>query len=413
MRVELINTGSELLLGQVLNTHLTFLAQALWPIGLSIERQVTVPDGDAIRVALRETFGRADIVLVTGGLGPTTDDITRDIAADLLGLALENDPEIARLIEERLSTRGIPMTARILRQAQRPSTAEILHNRHGTAPGLYLAPQSLPGGGLSPHLFLLPGPPRELMPMVENEVLPRLKSLLPEGSKREMQTWRVVGVPESIVEEAVGEALIALGIEPGYCARPGEVDVRIIGSKQQITSAEVLLLDKFGSAVLPKDTRSLEQWLIEELTRRHLSIATAESCTGGGLADSLTNVPGSSAVFGYGFVTYANSAKERLGVPAELLAAHGAVSEPVARALAAATLAASGADYALATTGIAGPGGGSEEKPTGTVFIALAAKTGEVVVEKHLLKTERVTFKNLVAQRAFNLLRKKLLSAGD
>jgi nicotinamide-nucleotide amidase len=410
MRVELINTGSELLLGQVLNTHLNYLGEALWPVGLSIQRQVTVPDGEAIRDALLESFARAEIVIVTGGLGPTTDDITRDITASLLGLSLENDPEIARGIEERLKTRNIKTTERVLRQAQRPQKSVVLPNNYGTAPGLYFAPMLLPTGKHSPHLFLLPGPPKELQPMVAQDVIPRLRALLPDGASREMQIWRVVGVPESTVEEAVGEALIDLGIEPGYCARPGEVDVRIIGLQQQVQDAEVLLKKAFGSAVLPQDSKTLEAWLVSELTRRQKTIATAESCTGGALAHQITNAPGSSAVFGYGFVTYANAAKERLGVSKELLAEHGAVSQPVAEALAHAALHASGADYALATTGIAGPGGGSQEKPVGTVYIALGRKNGPVTVQKHCFKSDRGTFKYLVVQTALNLLRQSLLA---
>jgi nicotinamide-nucleotide amidase len=410
MRVELINTGSELLLGQVVNTHLTTLAELLWPLGLSIERQVTVPDGDAIRDAMQDAFGRADIVLVTGGLGPTTDDLTRDIAAELLGLEMHIDPTIENAIRERLEKRGIRFTDRILRQAQRPSGAEILANRHGTAPGLYLPPVPLPGGKLSPHLFLLPGPPRELKPMVEDELLPRLRALIPESPRQQMQTWRVIGIPESHVEEGVGEALIQLGIEPGYCARPNEVDVRIIGTEAQLLAAEMLLKKAFGSAMLPKDTRSLEQWLVETLTQRGQTLATAESCTGGALACRITDVPGSSAIFGHGFVTYANTAKIELGVPSQLLETHGAVSAPVAEALARNAKRLSGADFALSTTGIAGPGGGSDEKPVGIVFIALVLPDGSVVVEKYRYQTDRQVFKQLTTQAAFNLLRRSILT---
>ena len=410
MRVELLNTGSELLLGQVLNTHLCTLAEALWPLGLTIQRQVTVPDGDAIRLALQETFGRADIVLITGGLGPTTDDLTRDITAELLGLELHADPAIEKSIVERLEKRGIRLTDRVLRQAQRPKEAEILTNRCGTAPGLYLPPLSLQNGELSPHLFLLPGPPRELKPMLEEEVLPRLRKLQPDSPRHQMQTWRVVGIPESHVEDAVGEALLKLGIEPGYCARPNEVDVRIIGTEAQLTVAQSLLQAAFGTAMLPPDTRSLEHWLVETLQQRGLTLATAESCTGGSLAGKITDLPGSSNVFGYGFVTYANAAKLALGVPADLLEAHGAESEPVARALALGAQQVAGADYALATTGIAGPTGGSEEKPVGTVFIALALPDKTVLVEKFRYQSDRQVFKQLTTQSAFNLLRKQLLS---
>ena len=199
-RVELINTGSELLLGQVLNTHLQYLADALWPLGLAISRQVTVPDGPVIREALLESFQRADIVFVTGGLGPTTDDLTRDLVAGLLGLPMQEDPEIAAAIRERLEKRGIRVTDRIFRQAQRPAEAEVLANRFGTAPGLYFPPLPVAaeGGGHSPHVFLLPGPPRELRPMVETEVLPRLRALLPAAGDRRMRLWPTLGAALSL-----------------------------------------------------------------------------------------------------------------------------------------------------------------------------------------------------------------------
>jgi nicotinamide-nucleotide amidase len=413
LRVELLNTGSELLLGQVLNTHLQFLADALWPLGLGISRQTTVPDGPVIKEALLESFARADIVFVTGGLGPTTDDLTRDIVAELLGLDMQEDPVIAALIRERLDKRGIRVTDRIFRQAQRPEQAEVLSNRFGTAPGLYFPPMRLAGRGedLSPHLFLLPGPPRELKPMVETEVLPRLRALLPPTPGRIMRLWRVVGVPESHVEEAVGETLLALGIEPGYCARPGEVDVRVIGTPEQIEAAGKLLQTALGFAILPEEMRSLEHFLVAELAGRKLRLATVESCTGGALANRVTHVPGSSAVFGYGYVTYANEAKQELGVPPTLLQQHGAVSSQVAESLALNAQRRSQADYALATTGIAGPSGGSEQKPTGTVYIALAEPGGTVQIEHHVLQTDRLSFKNLVTQAALNMLRRALEKA--
>jgi len=413
LRVELLNTGSELLLGQVLNTHLQYLADALWPLGLGIARQTTVPDGPVIKEALLESFARADIVFVTGGLGPTTDDLTRDIVAELLGLNMQEDPAIAALIRERLEKRGIRITDRIFRQAQRPEQAEILSNRFGTAPGLYFPPMPLAGraGALSPHVFLLPGPPRELKPMVETEVLPRLRAILPPAPNRLMRLWRVVGVPESHVEEAVGEALLALGIEPGYCARPGEVDVRVIGTPEQIEAAGALLQKALGHAILPEEIRSLEHLIVAELASRKQRLATVESCTGGALANRVTHVPGSSAVFGYGYVTYANEAKQELGVPATLLEQHGAVSAQVAESLALNAKRRAQSDYALATTGIAGPSGGSEQKPTGTVYIALAKPDGTVLVEHHVLQTDRLSFKNLVTQTALNMLRRALEKA--
>lgn len=411
MRVELINTGSELLLGQVVNTHLKYLATALWTIGITIQRQATVPDGAPIREALLESFARCDVVIVTGGLGPTTDDITRDVASELLGLKMQLDPAVAKAIEERLKTRQIPVTARILRQAERPEECELLQNNHGTAPGLYFPPLPLRDGKRSPHLFLLPGPPRELIPMVEADLIPRLRMLVPEGSAQNMQIWRVVGVPESIVEETVGESLIKIGIEPGYCARPSEVDVRIVGSPRQLEEAAALLKTSFGNAVLPETSRTLEDWLVAELTRRKQTLATAESCTGGALANQITNAAGSSGVFGYGFVTYANTAKEYIGVQKKLLEEHGAVSAAVAEALALHALKISGADYSLATTGIAGPAGGSDQKPVGTVYIALAQRNGSVTVDHCRFTSDRQTFKQLAVQHALTMLRRALLQA--
>jgi nicotinamide-nucleotide amidase len=408
MRVELINTGSELLYGQVLNTHLPYLAQSLFPLGLTISRQVTVPDGPPIREALLEAFPRSEAILVTGGLGPTTDDITRDLVAELLELPLESDPAIAAAIAERLARRGIPLTSRVLRQSEKPRSARVLPNAFGTAPGLYLAPIKTTSFA-SPHLFLLPGPPRELRPMVEHSVLPLLRSLFPQENQQRIHLWRVVGVPESVVEATVGEALLELGVELGYCARLGEVDVRVRGSDEEADQAEAILRKAFGKSVLPAGTASLEEFVIQELARRKQTVATAESCTGGFIANLLTNVPGASAVLGAGQVTYANSAKIALGVPAQQIESCGAVSEPVAASLAQAARARAGATFGISSTGIAGPGGGSEEKPVGTVYVAVAGPDEEVRVEKHRFQTDRLAFKQLAAQAALLLLRRILL----
>ena len=408
MIVEVLNTGSELLLGQVLNTHLKFMAQAMFPLGLRVERQVTVPDGVAIREALLETFGRAEVVLITGGLGPTTDDITRDVVAEMLGLKLEHDPEIMAAIAARFARREMRMSPRVELQALRPCEATVLANEFGTAPGLYLPANC--GGKSSPHFFLLPGPPRELHPMFCEMVLPILEKIAPP-SEFGMRIYRIGGLGESLVEERVGEDLLALGIELGYCARPGEVDVRTIGAPEALERAEAIIHERLGGHIVSQDERSMEKVVVDLLAERGATVATAESCTGGHLADRLTNVPGASAVFQEGFVTYANEAKVRaLGVAAELIAAHGAVSEPVARAMAEGAREKTGVDFALATTGIAGPGGGTAEKPLGTVFIALAGKGMATQVQRFRFATDRETFKNLTAQTALDLLRRALIA---
>ncbi len=410
MKVEIINTGTEILLGNILNTHLQFLARELFPLGLRIERQATVPDGDAIRQALTEAFARAEIVLVTGGLGPTTDDITREITAELLGLELVHDPAVMQAIEERFARRNIKITERVRRQAQVPKGAAVLPNPNGTAPGLYFDPKCFPQGTVAKHLFLLPGPPRELQPMFNDHVAPVLKGILPAGEIPECRTYRVAGLGESNVEALVGERLLAIdGLELGYCARPGEVDVRVIGSKAAIERAEEIILPALKRHIASTDNSSLEQVVVHLLASRKETVATAESCTGGFLAHRITNVPGASDVFREGFVTYANEAKSRaLKIDPELIAAHGAVSVEVATAMAEHARTTAGVDHALSTTGIAGPDGGSEEKPVGTVFIALASKGAATIVQKHTFPTDRENFKWLVTQTALDLLRRQL-----
>lgn len=407
MRVEMLNTGTELLLGAVVNTHLKFAAEELFPIGLRIARQTTVPDGPAIREAMAETFGRAEVLLVTGGLGPTTDDITRELTAELLGLPLVFDEEIMTVIAERFARRGMKMSERVGRQAMRPAEAKVLPNPHGTAVGLYLSPVNM-SGVRSPHIFLLPGPPRELRPMMLDYVLPILRMLAPQGGET-MRSYRISGLGESQVEEQVGEALLALGIELGYCARPGEVDVRVIGSAAQTVAAEEIIERELGPHIVSQGGASLEQVVVGQLTARGETMATAESCTGGGLADRITDVAGASSVFLAGYVTYSNEAKiNAIGVDPALLAAHGAVSQLVANAMAEGALAKSGATYALSTTGIAGPGGGTPEKPVGTVHIALAKRGGETRGGRFKFPTDRGTFKDLVTQTALDLLRREL-----
>ncbi len=409
MRVEVINTGTELLLGSVLNTHLRFLAEGLFSLGLRVTHQVTVPDGPEIRSALLESFERAEIVIVTGGLGPTTDDITREVAAELLGLPLEHDESIMRAIAARFRGREMKMSPRVERQAQRPAGGVVLPNAHGTAPGLYFAPQPrATHARLTPHLFLLPGPPRELHPMFAESVVGLLRPLLPPRTV-EMRVWKVSGMGESHVEELVGEPLLGLGVELGYCARPGEVDLRVIGTEEQLAAAAAIIEPALSERIVSPDARSLEGVVVELLAARKAFLSTAESCTGGGLAHRVTNVPGASAVFGEGFITYANEAKARaLDVGEALLREHGAVSAPVAVAMAEGALARSGADFALSTTGVAGPGGGTPEKPVGTVFIALAQRNRPTVVERHRFPTDRATFKDLASQAALDLLRRRL-----
>jgi nicotinamide-nucleotide amidase len=367
-----------------------------------------VPDGEAIRNAIGEFRSVADIIFITGGLGPTTDDITREITAELFGLRLEQDPEILRAIQERAARRGFRLTDRVGRQAAVPEGATVLPNEHGSAPGLYLPADDSKN---RPHLFLLPGPPRELHPMFESSVLPILHGIVPRGLATERRLFRVAGMGESLVEEAVGAELLALpGLELGYCARPGEMDLRLLGPTAVLDDAERIVRDKLGAAIFSSDGANLEEVVVRLLTERKETLAVAESCTGGYLAHRITNVPGASTVFLGGCVTYSNESKiAMLAIDSALIEKHGAVSKQVVQAMAEGARANTESDFALATTGIAGPGGGTEEKPVGLVYIALAAKDRPVSVQKRFFPDDRPTFKELTTQAALEMLRRRLL----
>ncbi len=409
MRVVVLNTGTELLLGDVHDAHLAFIAKEIFPLGLRIEERRTVPDGEAIRNALAELFSRAEILFVTGGLGPTTDDITREIIADVVGLKMRQDPQLLASLRRRLAARGIKWTSRIARQADVPAGAQILPNENGSASGLYLKANINPRTP-SPHLFLLPGPPRELQPIFRASVMPILRSFVQVPASTE-RLYKIACTGESTVEEAIGEKVLAVpGIELGYCARPGEVDVRIIGKPDAVARAEAIIKSQLGPSIFSVTEEDLEEVIVKLLTARNETLAVAESCTGGLLANRITNVPGASNVFVAAYVCYANQAKiDMLDVDPKLIEKHGAVSEAVARALAKHARTYARSTYALATTGIAGPTGGSREKPVGTIYVALAGPD-ETVVKRLFFPSDRETFKQLAAQAAFELLRRKLIT---
>jgi nicotinamide-nucleotide amidase len=410
MRTILINTGTELLLGDVQDAHLAFIAREIFPFGLRIEERRTVPDSDVIRRTLIELFPHCEILFVTGGLGPTTDDITREMVAESLGLELRQDPQLLAWLQERLQVRGIKWTSGIARQADVLAGAHVLPNENGSASGFYLKANINPRIP-SPHVFVLPGPPRELQPMFTKFAMPILKSIIEMPSQVERRSYSVAGMGESLVEKAIGEKVLAIpGIELGYCARPGEVEVRVIGDRKAIQAADVVIRGELGLSIFSDNDEALEEVVVRLLKQRKQTLATAESCTGGLIANQITNVSGVSEVFLAGYITYANSAKnDVLNVDSKLIEKNGAVSEAVASAMAEGARARAASAFGLATTGIAGPTGGSDEKPVGTVYIALASGDSETVVGKFLFPTDRETFKQLAAQAALDLLRRRLL----
>ncbi len=413
MRTAILNTGTELLLGDVQDAHLAFIAREIFPLGLRIEERRTVPDGQAIRDALAELFLRAEILFVTGGLGPTSDDITREMIAGLLGLELHQHPQLLASLRQRLQTRGIKWTSGIARQADVPAGAQILPNENGSASGLYLK-ANINSHIASPHLFALPGPPRELQPMFGRSVMPILHSIVRPSKSFECRIYHVTGIGESLVEEAIGQRISAIsGVELGYCSRPGDVDVRIIGESNALERADKIIRTTLGDSIYSTSEAALEKVIIKLLTKRKETLALAESCTGGLLANRITNMPGASAVLLAGYIVYSNEAKiNALGVDLKLIERYGAVSEPVARALAEGARMRARSTFALSTTGIAGPTGGSPGKPVGTVYVALAS-LDQTIARKFFFPSDRETFKELAAQAAFDLLRKKLISRSN
>ena len=396
-------------MGKVLNTHHQWLGQQLALAGYELSFQQTIPDtGEAIQAAVKDSISRSELVIVTGGLGPTSDDVTRERIAELLGVPLEEHDETRQRIVSRFKERNRSIPNAVMVQAQVPQGAAVLPNDCGTAPGLMMQT----GKG---WLILLPGPPRELHPMYINYVAPILAKELPPEKPLSTRTLKTLGIGESSVEELISEPLselIALGLQIGYCARMGEVDVRLTACGAEalslIKQSEEIVRKRVGQYIYGVDDDLLEEMVVRELTKRRQTLAVAESCTGGLLSHRITNVPGSSAVFLAGHCTYSNEAKQdTLGVLSESIDSHGAVSERVAREMAEGARLKHGADYALATTGIAGPTGGTEEKPMGTVYIALATPQGTRVL-RECNRCDRETFKMVTTQQALNLLRQAI-----
>jgi nicotinamide-nucleotide amidase len=418
LNIEIINTGSELMLGLVLNTHQQWLCRQLADIGYEVGRQVAVPDtGPAIQQAVRESLARADLVIVTGGLGPTSDDLTRDLIAGLLGKKLHLDGPTLRRLEGFFAGRKRPMPESARVQAQVPEGATVLENPNGTAPGLAMevAPNPFRADGKAGWLVMLPGPPREMRPMFTNLVVPLMREKLPVPAEFVSLTLRTTGVPESAVEGKIAgplAPLVAAGLELGYCAHSGQVDVRLIGrgpaGRQLVGQGEAIVRSQLGEQIFGTQDEELAEVIVRLLTQRKETLVLAESCTGGYVANRITDVPGASAVLVCGLVTYSNDSKQNLlGVRAETLAAHGAVSKPTAEEMAEGARARYGTDHAIAVTGIAGPSGGTPEKPVGTVFIAVANARHTFVISP-FNPFDRATFKTVTCHQALELLRRSL-----
>lgn len=375
---EILAVGSELLTPFRQDTNSLFLAGRLNDAGIDVRWKTVVGDDPSdLASVVRHAIARADIVLTTGGLGPTADDVTREAVATVLGVPLDEDTAVFDAIRARFAARGLPMPDANRRQAQVPRGAIVMANPLGTAPGLWIES--------SDHVIaLLPGPPREMQPMFETHVDPRIRARA-GGRQVRRRVIKVTGRSESAVEEVAHPIYSRLGgavtVDTTILAAPGQIELHLSARGADIAALDAALeagvrrlAEALGSAVVSVDGRSLEAVVGDILRGRGLRIAVAESCTGGLVLARLTDVPGSSGWVIGGIVAYDNDVKVReLGVGLELLHEHGAVSEPVARAMARGVRARFGADVGVAVTGIAGPSGGSAEKPVGTVVIAVAA----------------------------------------
>jgi len=411
VRAVIFSIGTELVRGLRLDTHAQHVARALGMLGIEVARHETVDDDTpALADAFRRAGSEADVLVATGGLGPTQDDCTRHALAQAMGVPLEADPQAVAHLRAWADARGRPVSDTNRVQTLLPRGAEVLPNPLGTAVGIAARVGKA-------RVFCIPGVPAEMWKMLHDEVLPRLRGFAP-GRVTLVRTVRTFGLPESEVAEVLADLMVP-GRRPqvGTAVHTGIIDIHIHASGEEGEVRRLLDADaatvrnRLGRAVFGEGEEGLEDAVAALLEKRGVTVALAESCTGGLVAAKLVGVPGMSAHLLEAVVAYANESKVRtLGVPAELIEAHGAVSEPVARAMAEGARRRAGADLAVSVTGIAGPGGGTPEKPVGTVWFALADAAGAVAIREHLLG-DRALIRERAACHALDILRRRLMSA--
>jgi nicotinamide-nucleotide amidase len=415
MNAVILTVGDELLIGQVVNSNAAWLGEQLNLIGADVLRSVTVGDDiPAIRAALHHAFDEADLVLVTGGLGPTHDDVTREAIGRFFGLAFHFDEAVYAHIQTRFTRRGTtaPETNRV--QAMVPEGFEVLPNPVGTAPGLWY---QFGRDGHVRYLGVLPGVPHEMKYLVEHEVSPRI---LQDGNRRTIlhRTLHTTGIGESHLQDRIGDLSGFLGPDLRLAYLPGTsgVRLRLTATAPNRTSAEALLnglhdhlRDRIGTYIFDEQGSDLEAVVGELLRSRGLTLAVAESCTGGLVSNRFTNISGASAYFKGCIVAYCNDVKaDMLGVRYPTLDEEGAVSEAVALQMAHGVRERLHADIGVSSTGVMGPLGGSPDKPVGTVWIAYADPEHEEAVQVHFQK-DRLSNKELTSTAVLNLVRKHLL----
>lgn len=412
MKAELLAIGSELLGPLRAETNSLWLTERLLDAGIEVAARATLSDDAALlESAFRAALSRADVVIATGGLGPTADDLTREAAAAATARDLRREPAIVEGLRARFARYGRPMSDTNLKQADVIEGAEALHNTRGTAPGQLLEHQGR-------TLVLLPGPPGEMKPMFDEQVLPRLRARAGASRVVRRRVLRIAGMSESGVDELVAPVYSRFeNPKTTILGAPGQVELHLVAQADGEAEAESridelarLLREALPGRIFSEDGRELPHVVTHLLRERSLTLALAESCTGGLLSARLTDVPGVSAVLERAVVSYANRAKvEALGVDAALLERHGAVSEEVAVAMAAGIMRAARSDVAVAITGIAGPDGGTNDKPVGLVFVAICGAAGTRVRRNHF-PGGRELVRQQATQVALEMLRRGLLS---
>ncbi len=418
MRVSIVSTGEEILRGEVLDTNAAFASELLDDAGFAMGRRYTCGDAqEELTATLAAALAEADAVICCGGLGPTSDDRTAEAAAEVAGVDLITDPDLLSELKEKFAAYGLPFTDNQARQAQLPAGAEAVPNPRGTAAGIACRIGQV-------RLYCLPGPPREFRPMLEQDILPRLlhaRAELAEQSHAAVRVLRTFGRGEGALADAVGDLEAEVPhLELGYRAAMPEIHVKLRARRPTraeaeavLDRAEALVRERLGVVVFGRGQQGVAAATLALLQERDLTLAAAESCTGGLVGKLLTDVPGASASFLMSAVTYANQAKQAiLGVPAEVIAEHGAVSEACALAMAEGARARSGADLAVAVTGIAGPDGGTEDKPVGTVWFATAGPDGTRSKLRTFPPFDRESLRRLAAHAAIDLIRRRLLADG-
>ena len=413
MVVELISVGTEILLGNIVNTNAAYLAEKCALLGCSLYHQTVVGDNEErMEEAIRQAVDRSDIVILTGGLGPTKDDLTKEVTARVFSRELYMDEHSKKRIAdyfERIQSRAI--TENNWKQALVPEGAIVIDNHNGTAPGLIIEDKERGKAAI-----LIPGPPDEMKSMFERDIAPYLNKLQPEGIYSHMV--KICGIGESRAETMVAD-LMDGQTNPTLApyAKIGEVHFRVTAKAKSEEEAEKLMrpmidemYKRFGNSIYTtEEAVTLEEAIVELLKDKKMTVTTAESCTGGKLAGRILNVPGASEVYQEGYITYSNESKAKLlGVSQETLEQYGAVSRQTAQEMALGAAKAAQADAALSVTGIAGPGGGSEEKPVGLVYIGCAVQ-GEVTVREYRFTGNRGKNRDYAVVRALTLLREELM----